>query len=353
MRFSDIVLHWYYKNKREFPWRKTKNTYNVWVSEIILQQTQTSQGLNYYTKLIDTFPTVKDLAKAKEEKILKLWQGLGYYSRARNLHATAKHIHYNLSGVFPNNYNGLIELKGIGPYTAAAISSICYNEKRAVVDGNVYRILARVFNNHTAINTPKGVKIFQKLADSLIGDTDPGDYNQGLMDIGATICTPKTPKCSHCPLTKICIAQTKDTINLLPIKIGKTKIKQRYFNYFFVLSNDEFLMKKRKGNDIWKNLYEFPLIESKEPPSETNININKVIKSIIGDESFKMKKKIYYEHKLSHQKLNITINYIKTSSSINKKTYIKVNRMQALKLPVPKPIEKFIQELFNSLDCKT
>ena len=279
--------------------------------------------------------------------------GVRLLFQSKKLTRYSKTHSYNLSGGFPNNYNCLLELKGIGPYTAAAISSICFNEKRAVVDGNVYRILARVFNIHTAINSHKGVKIFQKLADSLIGDTDPGDYNQGLMDIGATICTPKRPKCLHCPLTKICIAQIKNTINFLPIKIGKTKIKQRYFNYLFVLSNDEFLMKKRKGNDIWKNLYEFPLIELNESPTETNININKVIKSIIGNESFKVKKKIYYEHKLSHQKLNITINYIKTSSIINKKTYIKVNRMQALKLPVPKPIEKFIQELFNSLDCKT
>ena len=213
MEFSSIVLYWYIKNQRDFPWRKSKSAYKVWLSEIILQQTQTSQGLSYYNKIITTFPTIKELAAASEEKILKLWQGLGYYSRARNLHYTAKHIHNNHNGVFPDDYNSIIKLKGVGPYTAAAISSICFNEKRAAVDGNVYRILARVFNIYTATNSSKGIKTFQKLANSLISETNPGDYNQGLMDIGATICKPKIPKCNLCPLKSTGMACDNNTIN--------------------------------------------------------------------------------------------------------------------------------------------
>ena len=244
MRFSRIVLYWYITNQRDFPWRKSKCAYRVWLSEIILQQTKTSQGLSYYNKIIKTFPTIKELAEASEEQILKLWQGLGYYSRARNLHFTAKYIQYNLNGVFPNDYNSLLKLKGIGPYTAAAISSICFNEKRAAVDGNVYRILARVFNIDTAINSSKGIKTFQELANSLISDRNPGDYNQSMMDIGATICTPKNPKCNQCPLNSICHAHDNNTFDNLPVKIKKTKIKHRNFNYLCIEYNGNFLMKK-------------------------------------------------------------------------------------------------------------
>ena len=352
LEFSSIVLYWYKKNQRDFPWRKSKNAYKVWVSEIILQQTQTSQGLNYYTKIIDTFPTIKDLAESSEEKILKLWQGLGYYSRARNLHYTAKHIHNHLNGIFPNDYNSLIKLKGIGPYTAAAISSICFNEKRAAVDGNVYRILARVFNIYEATNSSKGVKTFQKLANALISKTDPGDYNQALMDLGATICTPKNPKCILCPLKPKCIAHDKNTVYDLPIKIKKTKIKQRFFHYFCVEYKGEFLMKKRTQDDIWKNLYDFPLIERKETDVENNIIHEKELKSIVDARTNNIKNNKYYEHKLTHQKLNITIEYIKADKIINHYNFIEVNRTKVKELPVPKPIERFFEELFNSLDCE-
>ena len=353
LEFSSIILYWYLKNQRDFPWRKSKSAYKVWLSEIILQQTQTSQGLSYYNRIINAFPTIKELAEDSEEKILKLWQGLGYYSRARNLHYTAKHIQNNLNGVFPNDYNSLIKLKGIGPYTAAAISSICFNEKRAAVDGNVYRILARVFNIYTPINSSSGIKTFQELANSLISETNPGYYNQGLMDIGATICTPKIPKCNLCPLKSICIAYDNNTINDLPVKIKKTKIKQRYLHYLCVEYNGEFLMKKRTQQDIWKNLYDFPLIESEGKTQENEIDYKEKLKSIIGVGMVNIKNKKYYQHKLTHQKLNITIEYIKANKIMNDHGFLKVNRMQVQELPVPKPIERFFEELFNSLDCKT
>ena len=346
MRFSRIVLYWYITNQRDFPWRKSKCAYRVWLSEIILQQTKTSQGLSYYNKIIKTFPTIKELAEASEEQILKLWQGLGYYSRARNLHFTAKYIQYNLNGVFPNDYNSLLKLKGIGPYTAAAISSICFNEKRAAVDGNVYRILARVFNIDTAINSSKGIKTFQELANSLISDRNPGDYNQSMMDIGATICTPKNPKCNQCPLNSICHAHDNNTFDNLPVKIKKTKIKHRNFNYLCIEYNGNFLMKKRTQKDIWKNLYDFPLIEGDRIPQENDIDYKKLLNSILENEIIAEKTK-HYKHQLSHQKLNITIKYIKTKKLYNDNDFLKVNRRQVKELPFPKPIERFFEELFN------
>tara|TARA_B100000242_G_scaffold289562_1_gene259573 strand:- start:231 stop:1271 length:1041 start_codon:yes stop_codon:yes gene_type:complete len=346
MRFSRIVLYWYITNQRDFPWRKSKSAYRVWLSEIILQQTKTSQGLSYYNKIIKTFPTIKELAEASEEQILKLWQGLGYYSRARNLHFTAKYIQNNLNGVFPNDYNSLIKLKGIGPYTAAAISSICFNEKRAAVDGNVYRILARVFNIDTAINSSKGIKTFQELANSLISDRNPGDYNQSMMDIGATICTPKNPKCNQCPLNSICHAHDNNTFDNLPVKIKKTKIKHRNFNYLCIEYNGNFLMKKRTQKDIWKNLYDFPLIEGDRIPQENDIDYKKLLNSILENEIIAEKTK-HYKHQLSHQKLHITIKYIKTKKLYNDNDFLKVNRRQVKELPFPKPIERFFEELFN------
>jgi len=324
----------------------------VWLSEIILQQTQTSQGLSYYNKILNTFPTLKKLSEASEEQILKLWQGLGYYSRARNLHFTAKYIQNNLNGVFPDDYDSLLQLKGIGPYTAAAISSICFNEKRAAVDGNVYRILARVFNIDTAINSLEGIKKFQELANSLISETYPGDYNQSMMDIGATICTPKKPKCNQCPLISICLAKAFKTINNLPVKIKKRKIKIRYFQYLCIEHNGNFLMKKRTQKDIWRNLYDFPLIERDEMAKENDIDYKKLLKSILDDEIVIIKKTKHYEHQLTHQKLNITIEYIKSNKININNSFLKFNQMQLRELPIPKPIEKFFEELFNSLDCE-
>ena len=352
MEFSSIVLYWYKKNKRDFPWRKHKSVYEVWLSEIILQQTQTSQGLSYFNKILKTFPTLKKLSEASEEQILKLWQGLGYYSRARNLHFTAKYIQNNLNGVFPDDYDSLIQLKGIGPYTAAAISSICFNEKRAAVDGNVYRILARVFNIDTAINSPEGIKKFQELANSLISETYPGDYNQSMMDIGATICTPKKPKCNQCPLISICLAHVNNTINNIPVKIKKRKIKHRYFHYLCIEYNGNFIMKKRTQKDIWRNLYDFPLIERGEMTKENDIDYKKLLNSILDDEIVIFKKTKHYEHQLTHQKLNITIEYIKSNKINFNNAFLKFNQMQVRELPIPKPIEKFFEELFNSLDCE-
>jgi A/G-specific adenine glycosylase len=224
-------MNWYSINKRDFPWRRTKDPYKIWLSEIIMQQTQISQGQPYYEAFVDQFPTVFELASTDEETVLKLWQGLGYYSRARNLHASAKYIVKELNGQFPDNYKALLKLKGIGDYTASAISSICYDESNAVVDGNVYRVLARYFGIETPINTSKGATYFKALAQSLLPDKNIGNYNQAIMDFGSQQCKPKSPNCLVCPLKDTCVALQKNLVNLLPVKTNRTKITKKYFNF--------------------------------------------------------------------------------------------------------------------------
>ena len=347
MKFSSRILHWYYNNQRNLPWRESKNPYKVWISEIILQQTRVAQGVNYYKSFVATFPDIKDLASAEEEQVLKLWQGLGYYSRARNIHFSAKHIQHNLGGVFPSNYKDLIKLKGVGPYTAAAISSICYNEKRAAVDGNVYRVLARVFGISSAINSSLGIKEFQNLANSLISDKYPGDYNQGLMELGATVCTPKKADCLGCPLQSICIAFSKNTVALLPVKEKKLKIRNRYLNYYCIEYKNNILMNKREAKGIWQNLYDFPLEENdSEATISEDINSN-YITNFIGTDEVNIVRTKTYKHKLSHQNLNITIHHIKTSQLQNCSTSKLYSKQQISNLPVPKPIEDFLNELFK------
>ena len=231
MIFSNKLISWYLQNKRDLPWRKTKNPYFVWLSEIMLQQTRVAQGMSYYLKFTETFPTVFDLAKADESTVLKMWQGLGYYSRARNLHATAKHIAFELDGKFPSTYKEIVKLKGIGDYTASAIASICFTEPTAVVDGNVYRVLSRYFGIETPINSSAGNKEFKELAQTLIDTLKPGTYNQAIMDFGAIQCKPKNPICLFCPFSESCVALQKNKIDTLPVKDKKTKVRDRYFNY--------------------------------------------------------------------------------------------------------------------------
>ena len=219
MSFSKIVIRWYSGNNRKLPWRETQNPYFIWLSEIILQQTQVKQGLPYYEAFVKNFPTIYDLAAAEEQTVLKLWQGLGYYSRARNLHFTAQYIVNECNGVFPNTYKTLLKLKGVGDYTASAIASICFGEATAVVDGNVYRVLARYFGIDTPINTTDGIKQFKALAQELIDKKDPATFNQAIMEFGAMQCRPKTPDCLFCPLSTSCIAYNKGRVGELPVKL--------------------------------------------------------------------------------------------------------------------------------------
>ncbi|WP_341226852.1 A/G-specific adenine glycosylase [uncultured Arcticibacterium sp.] len=259
---SKKIIGWYQKNKRDLPWRRTQDPYKIWLSEIILQQTRVEQGLPYYNEFVRKFKTVEDLANASEEEVLRTWQGLGYYSRARNLHFTAQYISKNLKGVFPKTYLELLKLKGIGAYTAAAISSISYGEQRAVVDGNVYRVLSRVYEIATPINSSKGIKEFATLAQKLITSDNPADYNQGVMEIGARVCLPRNPICTECPIIDHCGAFKNKSHDKYPVKLKKQKSRDRHFNYLVISNEDKLFLKKRENNDIWIGLFEFLLIET-------------------------------------------------------------------------------------------
>lgn len=257
--FSSVLLAWYDQNKRDLPWRRTKDPYLIWLSEIILQQTRVVQGLAYYNRFSERFPTPRALAEAPEDEVLKYWQGLGYYSRARNLHAAAK----SMQGEFPRTYEGVRALKGVGDYTAAAVCSIAYDMPYAVVDGNVYRVLARVFGIDTPIDSPAGKKQFTELAQTLLDKKRPGDYNQAIMDFGATVCTPAAPQCLVCPLAAVCRALADGRVEQLPVKAQKTKISNRYFHYIYVKQGENTWLHKRGAGDVWQNLYEPPLVETK------------------------------------------------------------------------------------------
>ncbi len=350
MKFSKKLISWYLQNKRSMPWRETTQPYYIWLSEIILQQTRVAQGLPYYLSFIETFPTVFDLANANEEKVLKLWQGLGYYSRARNLHTTAKYVAHTLNGVFPSTYKELLELKGVGDYTASAIASICYKEPVPVVDGNVYRVLSRYFGIDTPINSTTGIKEFKKLAIELMDHDEPADYNQAIMEFGALQCKPKNPDCTKCPLNNGCEALKSKSIDVLPVKLKKLKIKKRYFNYLvFSIDDNQTIIQQRTGNGIWKGLYEFPLIESDVLDTDTIIS-NDVFQNIAYNKDYEITP--YQDepivHKLSHQHLytRFYIVKLKTSSKINGTQKI-VNIKEIHNYPVPILLGNFIDSFFK------
>ncbi len=260
--FSPTIINWYNAHKRDLPWRHTTDPYKIWLSEIILQQTRVVQGYNYYLRFVENYPTVSDLAGATEDEVLKLWQGLGYYSRARNLHAAAQSIVEKYDGVFPTNYVDILALKGVGEYTAAAICSFAYNQPYAVVDGNVFRVLSRVFGIETPIDSTAGKKQFAKLAGNLLDKKKPLLHNQAIMEFGALQCTPQQPGCASCPLQNDCVAFLTNCISELPRKEQKTKQRERFFHYFYLKNNGKTYLQKRTGKDVWQNLYEFPLIET-------------------------------------------------------------------------------------------
>tara|TARA_R110002073_G_scaffold57778_4_gene146743 strand:- start:158837 stop:159883 length:1047 start_codon:yes stop_codon:yes gene_type:complete len=342
MNFSNTLIYWYLQNKRDLPWRKTKNPYLIWLSEIILQQTRVDQGLDYYLKFSQTFPTVFDLANAPENHILNLWQGLGYYSRARNLHYSAKHIVNNLNGNFPKSYAELLTLKGVGDYTASAIASICYNESTAVVDGNVYRVLARYFGIHTPINSTNGQKEFKKLAQDLIDPNNPGDHNQAIMEFGAKQCKPQNPVCTDCPLQHSCFALKNKNINTLPVKVNKTKVTKRYFNYLVINTNEQTVLQRRATKGIWQNLYEFPLIESANEIDLEDLISHKTFQQLFTKNNTRVKlhNKTPILHKLSHQHLHTKFWVVTTTQSFDES----ILWMDFEKFPVPILIHNFAKE---------
>ncbi|MFL5754075.1 MAG: A/G-specific adenine glycosylase [Bacteroidia bacterium] len=300
--FSSVLIKWYRGNKRDLPWRRTTDPYKIWLSEVILQQTRVEQGLDYYNRFVEEFPTVKHLANASEDKVLKLWQGLGYYSRARNLHHTAKLVMEKYKGVFPSTYNELVLLKGIGNYTASAISSFCSNEAKAVVDGNVYRVLSRIFGIATPIDSTIGKKEFALLAEELLSKKDPATHNQAVMEFGALQCKPKNPDCAVCPLQHKCAAVAVNKIAELPVKAKKTKVSKRYFEYFVFRYKDHLYIKKRTGDDIWKNLYDFPMLESDTALKEEKVLNHALLLSYIDKRKYVLLEAgPVYKHVLSHQ----------------------------------------------------
>ncbi|MEN8765547.1 MAG: A/G-specific adenine glycosylase [Wenyingzhuangia sp.] len=341
MEFYKVLEAWYLKNKRDLPWRKSSDPYFVWLSEIILQQTRIQQGLNYYKVFTEHYPTVQKLAEASEDQVLKDWQGLGYYSRARNLHFSAKYICEELQGVFPNNYKSLLKLKGVGDYTASAIASICFNERAAVVDGNVYRVLSRYFNIDIPINTPKGVNYFKTLAQELITNANPREYNQALMDFGAMICKPKSPKCEVCPLTESCLAKAENRIDALPVKEKKLRVKDKYFNFIIVDDGTSTVLEKRTENGIWKNLYQFPLIETSKPANlELLIQNDFFEKSGFLTSELTLYNEEAWVHKLTHQHLYTQFWILKIDPRKGLET-VPWNEVE--RYAVPKLIDKFIE----------
>jgi A/G-specific adenine glycosylase len=271
-QFSDNLKLWYAAHKRDLPWRNTTDPYQIWLSEIMLQQTRVAQGLPYFLKFIDEFPTVFEFAAASESKILKLWQGLGYYSRARNMHFTAKYVVAHYRGQFPSTFKELKKLKGVGEYTASAMASFCFNEPKAVVDGNVYRVLARYFNISLPINSTEGIKYFKNLAAELLDENQPALHNQAIMEFGALQCVPKNPNCSICPLQDQCLAYAVQQVKELPKKIKKLKVKQSYFHYLVLKdASGNYLFEQRKGKGIWENLYQFPMFTSEKEEDEATI----------------------------------------------------------------------------------
>jgi A/G-specific adenine glycosylase len=341
MKFSNTLVYWYLQNNRDLPWRKTKNPYFIWLSEIMLQQTRVAQGLSYYLKFTSTFPTVFDLAKADESTILKMWQGLGYYSRARNLHFSAKQIVEELNGEFPSTYEEIIKLKGIGDYTASAIASICFEEATAVVDGNVYRVLSRYFGIKTAINSTAGIKEFKALAQTLIDRKQAGTFNQAIMDFGALHCKPQNPLCEICPLSDGCVALEKNLTKELPVKEKKIKVRKRYFNFLVIKTGDDkTILTERKGKGIWQGLYQFPLIECEKIINQKEIiDSEEFIALFPGETTISLFNKEGIVHKLSHQHLYTQFWIIETKTL--KSADISWKNIQDF--PVPVLIANFLE----------
>ena len=306
--FGKELIAWYYINKRELPWRNTQDPYRIWISEIILQQTRVIQGLDYYNRFIERFPSVHFLAEAEEQEVLKYWQGLGYYSRARNLHATALRLKAEFNGIFPKDYKTIRSLKGIGEYTAAAIVSFAFNQPYPTVDGNVFRGLSRLFAIDTPIDTNKGKKIFTDLAFQLIDKKSPGLFNQAMMEFGSLQCIPGQPDCDACPLQAHCLAYAKGLVSELPVKQNQTKTKEVYLYYFHIRYKDRFYLVKRQGKGIWQNLFEFPSVESERSLSFEDLIENPDFQSLFPSSNHTEFRLMIQnrKHVLSHRILHAT-----------------------------------------------
>jgi A/G-specific adenine glycosylase len=337
---------WYKWNKRDLPWRDTRDPYHIWLSEIILQQTRVNQGLPYYKKFITNYPDIRALAEASQEEVLKDWEGLGYYSRARNMHASAKQLLAEFKGEFPSTLSEIKSLKGIGDYTAAAIGSFAFDITAAVVDGNVYRVLSRIFGEETAINSSKGRKLFQKLADEFIDPEEAATHNQAIMEFGALYCVPKSPSCSDCIFNQECIAYKNKLVSKLPHKEKKVYDRKRYLNYFLLETDEKVLVQKRVSG-IWQGLYQFPLLESEENIEEDGLS------EFLKAQGFEIQDWGLFNaytlppHKLSHQSLYIRLWYFKALEFKDLELFgdLESHTLNTLdNLAFPRPLRKFLDE---------
>ncbi|MBK9190214.1 MAG: A/G-specific adenine glycosylase [Crocinitomicaceae bacterium] len=342
MDFTTSIQKWYRQNQRELPWRSTKNPYHIWLSEVILQQTRVEQGMPYYNRFVEKFPAVKDLADASEDQVLNLWQGLGYYSRARNLHAAAKTVLQKHKGKFPSTYSEIMSLKGVGEYTAAAVASIAFDLPHAVVDGNVYRVLSRVFKVDTPIDSSAGKKEFQLLADELIDPKNPGTHNQALMEIGSLVCTPSKPDCEHCPISHLCLSFADKTSLNYPVKQGKTKIRKRNFHYLVITDGKKVILKKRAEKDIWTGLYDFRMVESDESEKQIENQIRKLHPVSVNRE-------LHLTHILSHQKIEATFWFVSVKKIVSKKGETSVLIKDLDKYPMPRLLIRYLESKHCSL----
>jgi A/G-specific adenine glycosylase len=344
---SGILREWYRKHERDLPWRHTKDPYRIWISEIILQQTRVAQGLDYYERFVARFPDVKSLAEAEQQDVLKCWQGLGYYSRARNLHEAAKDILLRHNGIFPERYNDILALKGIGEYTAAAIASFVWNRPYPVIDGNVYRVLGRLYALTAPVDTGEGKKTYRELATLLMPPDHAGMHNQAMMEFGALQCVSQHPDCEQCPLSDHCLGFASGNPQQYPVKRNKTKTRNRYLNYFFILHDSYTYLHRRTGKDIWEGLYEFPMIETSASVGFTELKNETTFDSLFhgtGEPSVSLVRD-HVKHVLSHQILHVTFYRVKIQKeNVALKKYVKIPLSALDEYPYPRLIDSFLTE---------
>lgn len=344
--FTKTLLQWNNNdNNREMPWKNEKDPYKIWLSEIILQQTRVEQGWDYYKKFIAEYPTISKLVKAPERKIFKMWEGLGYYTRCKNLIETSKFIWKEKKGKFPDTYEEILSLKGVGPYTAAAIASFAFNLPHAVVDGNVFRVLSRFFGIHADTESTEGKRIFETIANELLDKETPGIYNQAIMDFGAVICKPKNPQCSICPLKTKCVANLQGITDKLPVKNSRIKKRSRWFYYFIIVYNKRFFVRKRGAGDIWENLYEFVLLEAPQKMTVEKLKKTTVLRDLTN--KYKMVNtgdSKSYKQQLTHQTIQGCFFHLRAKKKMSLNTYKTVTLKELKKLPFPKFITGYLSE---------
>jgi A/G-specific adenine glycosylase len=345
MSISSIFISWYLQKKRDLPWRASSNPYEIWISEVVLQQTRVAQGLGYYERFLTRFPNIESLATAEIEDVMKVWQGLGYYSRARNLHAGAKYVLQQLSGIFPSNYEEIMKVKGIGEYTAAAIGAFAFNLPLAVVDGNVNRVISRIYGVHDPINTSMGIKKIKKIAETILDPARAALHNQAIMEFGALQCTIRNPDCLSCPLKNECYAYKHLEVELLPVKINRPKVRHRYFHYLVIAYHYNIYIRKRGEKDIWQGLYDFPLIETDHAVDENELTVSPEWQQVFQHTpALIVNVSPDYRHQLTHQRIHARFFMVSVEKEpeLSGEGLLLIDKKDIHRYPVPKLIENYL-----------